>query len=86
MGITYVLNFVWILMLCSLVIATFLNTIFWNLCSSETVETQQTCIQLSQFRKHHFLNFQIFPNVIKSKFPFYLKQASCSPLTILRNT
>ncbi|KAH8373443.1 hypothetical protein KR009_006994, partial [Drosophila setifemur] len=50
MGITYVLNFVWSLILCFLVVVTFIYTMFWNMCSS--VEQSQSCIDLTQF---HFM-------------------------------
>ncbi|XP_011197019.1 neuronal membrane glycoprotein M6-a isoform X1 [Zeugodacus cucurbitae] len=50
MGITYLLNFIWILILCFLVIVTFIYTIFWNMCSS--VERSLSCIDLTQF---HFM-------------------------------
>lgn len=50
MGITYILNIVWILMLCFLVMITFVYTMFWNLCSAVSVETNSTCIDLTQFR------------------------------------
>ncbi|KAH8370376.1 hypothetical protein KR093_003221, partial [Drosophila rubida] len=49
MGITYLLNFVWTLILCFLVIVTFIYTMFWNMCSS--VEQSLSCIDLTQFRK-----------------------------------
>lgn len=49
MGITYLLNFVWTLILCFLVIVTFIYTMFWNMCSS--VEHSLSCIDLTQFRK-----------------------------------
>ncbi|XP_037904675.1 neuronal membrane glycoprotein M6-a isoform X2 [Hermetia illucens] len=50
MGITYLLNFVWTLILCFLVIVTFVYTVFWNMCTS--VEKSNTCIDLAQF---HFM-------------------------------
>ncbi|KAH8406239.1 hypothetical protein KR215_008870, partial [Drosophila sulfurigaster] len=50
MGITYLLNFVWTLILCFLVIVTFIYTMFWNMCSS--VEQSLSCIDLTQF---HFM-------------------------------
>lgn len=50
MGITYLLNFVWTLILCFLVIVTFIYTMFWNMCSS--VEQSLSCIDLTQFRKY----------------------------------
>lgn len=49
MGITYLLNFTWTLILCFLVIVTFIYTMFWNMCSS--VEQSLSCIDLTQFRK-----------------------------------
>jgi len=49
MGITYLLNFVWTLILCFLVIVTFIYTMFWNMCSSG--EQSLSCIDLTQFRK-----------------------------------
>lgn len=49
MGITYLLNFVWSLILCFLVVVTFIYTMFWNMCTS--VEHSQSCIDLTQFRK-----------------------------------
>ncbi|XP_037031609.1 neuronal membrane glycoprotein M6-a isoform X1 [Bradysia coprophila] len=52
MGITYVLNIVWILILCFLVVVTFVYTIFWNLCSEVSIETNRRCIDLTQF---HFM-------------------------------
>lgn len=52
MGITYLLNFVWSLILCFLVVVTFIYTMFWNMCSS--VEHSQSCIDLTQFRKDIF--------------------------------
>lgn len=52
MGITYLLNFVWSLILCFLVVVTFIYTMFWNMCSS--VEHSQSCIDLTQFRKDVF--------------------------------
>lgn len=54
MGITYVLNIVWILILCFLVIVTFVYTMFWNLCSEVSIETNRNCIDLTQFRKFSF--------------------------------
>ena len=48
MGLTYLLNFVWTLILCFLVICTFIYTMFWNMCSS--VERSLSCIDLTQFR------------------------------------
>ncbi|XP_065359323.1 neuronal membrane glycoprotein M6-a isoform X2 [Calliphora vicina] len=50
MGLTYLLNFVWTLILCFLVICTFIYTMFWNMCSS--VESSSSCIDLTQF---HFM-------------------------------
>lgn len=47
MGLTYLLNFVWTLILCFLVIVTFIYTMFWNMCSS--VERSLSCIDLTQF-------------------------------------
>ncbi|XP_055907282.1 neuronal membrane glycoprotein M6-a isoform X1 [Eupeodes corollae] len=47
MGLTYLLNFVWTLILCFLVIVTFIYTMFWNMCSS--VERSFSCIDLTQF-------------------------------------
>lgn len=58
MGLTYFLNFVWMLIFCFLVIITFIYTMFWNLCSS--VEKSLTCIDLTQF---HFM----FPAVTKQE-------------------
>lgn len=51
MGITYVLNIVWILILCFLVVITFIYTMFWNLCAEVSIETNRNCIDLTQFRK-----------------------------------
>jgi hypothetical protein len=51
MAITYILQLVWILIFCFLVIATFLFTIFWKMCANERVSTFQDCIDLTQFSK-----------------------------------
>ncbi|XP_055383586.1 neuronal membrane glycoprotein M6-a isoform X2 [Condylostylus longicornis] len=57
-GITYFLNFIWMLILAFLIIVTFIYTMFWNLCSS--VEKSRTCIDLTQF---HFM----FPSNTKQE-------------------
>uniref|UniRef100_A0A6B2E4P4 Uncharacterized protein n=1 Tax=Phlebotomus kandelakii TaxID=1109342 RepID=A0A6B2E4P4_9DIPT len=49
MGITYVLNIVWILILCFLAIVTFVFTIFWNMCSTPDVQSHKSCIDFTQF-------------------------------------
>jgi hypothetical protein len=51
MAITYILNIVWIVILCFLAIITFVFTVFWNMCSNPQVQSHQTCIQLEQFCK-----------------------------------
>ncbi|XP_073828646.1 neuronal membrane glycoprotein M6 isoform X1 [Musca autumnalis] len=58
MGLTYLLNFVWTLILCFLVVCTFIYTMFWNMCSS--VERSLSCIDLTQF---HFM----FPSSTKQE-------------------
>ncbi|KAL5290366.1 GPM6B.2 family protein [Megaselia abdita] len=50
MCLTYLLNFIWILILCFLCVVTFVYTMFWNMCAS--VEKSNTCIDLNQF---HFM-------------------------------
>lgn len=52
MVLTYILNIIWIMMLCFLVIVTFVFTVFWNLCSNTDIETDRVCIDLTQF---HFM-------------------------------
>jgi Myelin proteolipid protein (PLP or lipophilin) len=49
MAITYILNIVWIVILCFLAIITFVFTVFWNMCSNPQVQSHATCIHLEQF-------------------------------------
>lgn len=49
MIITYILTFVWIILLGFLVITTFLFTIFWKLCSKPQNIDLSTCIDFTQF-------------------------------------
>ncbi|XP_015834396.1 neuronal membrane glycoprotein M6-a isoform X1 [Tribolium castaneum] len=49
MAITYILQLLWIVIFCFLVIATFLFTIFWKMCTNERVATFQDCIDFTQF-------------------------------------
>ncbi|XP_046394411.1 neuronal membrane glycoprotein M6-a isoform X1 [Ischnura elegans] len=49
MGITYILQLAWLLMLCFLVIVTLFYTIFWKMCSSERVQRDHQCIDFQQF-------------------------------------
>ncbi|XP_063225701.1 neuronal membrane glycoprotein M6-a isoform X2 [Bacillus rossius redtenbacheri] len=49
MGITYVLQMAWLLMLCFLVIVTLVFTIFWGLCSNPLVQANRQCIDFKQF-------------------------------------
>uniref|UniRef100_U5EXZ1 Putative conserved plasma membrane protein n=1 Tax=Corethrella appendiculata TaxID=1370023 RepID=U5EXZ1_9DIPT len=49
MSITYLLNIVWILILCFLAVVTFLFTVFWNMCSNPNVQAHRDCIDLTQF-------------------------------------
>ncbi|XP_035786420.1 neuronal membrane glycoprotein M6-a-like isoform X1 [Anopheles albimanus] len=49
MGISYLLNIVWILILCFLSIVTFIFTVFWNMCANPNVQTHRDCIDLTQF-------------------------------------
>lgn len=49
MVITYILTFVWIILLCFLVKTTFLFTIFWKLCTNRKNIVQETCIDFTQF-------------------------------------
>ena len=51
MGITYVLEIAWLLMLCFLVIVTLLFTIFWGLCNDKDVQSNRKCIDFRQFCK-----------------------------------
>nr|CAD7587898.1 unnamed protein product [Timema genevievae] len=49
LGITYVLQVAWLLMLCFLVIVTLIFTIFWALCSNPQVQANRQCIDFRQF-------------------------------------
>ena len=49
MGITYVLQVAWLLMLCFLVVVTIVFTTFWGLCSSHRVAVEHRCINFDQF-------------------------------------
>ena len=49
MGIVYVLNLVWLLMLCCLVIITSTFTVFWAICSSDRILVHDRCIDFTQF-------------------------------------
>ncbi|KAJ9584230.1 hypothetical protein L9F63_021435, partial [Diploptera punctata] len=49
MGITYVLEIAWLLMLCFLVVVTLIFTIFWGLCSDKDVQNNRKCIDFKQF-------------------------------------
>uniref|UniRef100_A0A1Q3EZH7 Putative conserved plasma membrane protein n=2 Tax=Culex tarsalis TaxID=7177 RepID=A0A1Q3EZH7_CULTA len=49
MGITYILNIVWILILCFLTVVTFIFTVFWNMCANPNVQSHKNCIDLTQF-------------------------------------
>ncbi|KAG8234948.1 hypothetical protein J437_LFUL015516 [Ladona fulva] len=49
MGITYVLQLAWIIMLCFLVIVTLFYTIFWAMCGSKRVQQDHQCIDFQQF-------------------------------------
>lgn len=60
MVITYILLLAWIIMLCFLVITTFLFTIFWALCSNPRNQDHSTCIDFTQF------SF-MFPSTVKQE-------------------
>ncbi|VVC33946.1 Myelin proteolipid protein PLP [Cinara cedri] len=49
MGIVYIIKFFWILVLGFLIIATFILTVFWKMCSSSQVQEKHQCIDLTQF-------------------------------------
>ncbi|KAK3930880.1 Neuronal membrane glycoprotein M6-b [Frankliniella fusca] len=49
MGITYTLQFAWLLMLCFLVVVTLVYTTFWGLCSSNRIAQENQCIDFHQF-------------------------------------
>ncbi|XP_076274011.1 neuronal membrane glycoprotein M6 isoform X2 [Rhynchophorus ferrugineus] len=49
MGITYILQIIWLLMFCFLVIVTFVFTVFWNMCENPRVASLQDDIDLTQF-------------------------------------
>ncbi|XP_034246581.1 neuronal membrane glycoprotein M6-a [Thrips palmi] len=49
MGITYTLQFIWLLMLCFLIVVTLVFTTFWNLCSSHRVAVEHQCINFDLF-------------------------------------
>nr|CAD7409552.1 unnamed protein product [Timema poppensis] len=49
LGITYVLQVAWLLMLCFLVNVTLIFTIFWALCSNPQVQANRQCIDFRQF-------------------------------------
>lgn len=49
MGIVYILQFFWIFIFVVLIIATFIMTVFWNLCTSVQVQEYHQCIDLTQF-------------------------------------
>jgi len=51
MSITYILQMAWLLMLCFLVIVTFVFTIFWSLCANPDVQNNKKCIDFRQFGK-----------------------------------
>lgn len=57
MGIIYLLQFFWIFVLGFLVIATFIMTVFWKMCSSTQVQDYHQCIDLTQFRMYRFYIF-----------------------------
>lgn len=57
MGIIYILQFFWIFVFGFLIIATFVMTVFWNLCSSKQVQDYHQCIDLTQFRMYKYINF-----------------------------
>lgn len=60
MIITYILTFIWIMLLGLLVITTFLFTIFWKLCSKPKNIELLTCIDFTQF------DF-MFPSTVKQE-------------------
>nr|CAD7262087.1 unnamed protein product [Timema shepardi] len=49
LGITYVLQVAWLLMLCVLINVTLIFTIFWALCSNPQVQANRQCIDFRQF-------------------------------------
>uniref|UniRef100_A0A1B6MFN4 Neuronal membrane glycoprotein M6-b n=1 Tax=Graphocephala atropunctata TaxID=36148 RepID=A0A1B6MFN4_9HEMI len=49
LGITYVLQLVWLLIFCFLLIVTVTFTTFWALCSSHRVQEEHQCIDFTQF-------------------------------------
>lgn len=49
MGITYILQIIWLLMFCFLVLVTFVFTVFWNMCENPRVASLQDDIDLTQF-------------------------------------
>ncbi|XP_050298205.1 neuronal membrane glycoprotein M6-a isoform X2 [Anthonomus grandis grandis] len=49
MGVTYILQIAWLLILCSLIVVTFVFTIFWNMCDNPGVASFQNSIDLTQF-------------------------------------
>jgi len=55
MGITYILQVAWLLIFCSLVVVTFIFTVFWKMCENPKVASLQDSIDLTQFCK--FLHF-----------------------------
>lgn len=57
MGITYVLSLLWLILLCFLVIVTFVFTIFWMMCSNPDVQESKTCIDFNQFCKFFSIDF-----------------------------
>lgn len=58
MGITYILNILWILIFAFLGILTFVFTLFWKMCSKTEVQTHRTCIDLTQFSEYYLKFFK----------------------------
>lgn len=52
MGIIYTLQFFWIFIFGFLIIAAFIMTVFWKMCSSTQVQVNHQCIDLTQFCKY----------------------------------
>lgn len=49
MGILYILQLFWFVAFGFIIIATFILTVFWNICSSPQIEVHHQCIDLTQF-------------------------------------
>ncbi|XP_030745596.1 proteolipid protein DM beta isoform X1 [Sitophilus oryzae] len=49
LGITYILQIVWLMKFCFLVIVTFVFTVFWKMCENPRVASLQDDIDLTQF-------------------------------------